>query len=137
MRVQDTARNTIQDGERDEVNLWLERTQWLPYLKGLQRPNLLACIEQPVADPDPRKEGEGELIKTAMWEAIEGLARFSQQSVIHRIRVFVRLEAIRTEKHQTLFQPPQLYMDEASIIKHARLWQQTLMFFARTQREHT
>jgi hypothetical protein len=120
VRVQDTARNTIQDGERDEVNPWLERTQWLPYLKGLQRPNLLACIEQPVADSDPRKEGESEPIEAAMWEAMEGLARFSQQSVIHRIGVFIRLEAIRTEKHQTLFQPLQPYIDEASIIKHAR-----------------
>lgn len=26
------AKDTIQDSERDEVNPWLERTQWLPYL---------------------------------------------------------------------------------------------------------
>ena len=89
-----------------------------------------------MADSDPRTEGEAEPVEAAMWAAMEGLARFSQQSVIHRIGVFVRLEAIRTEKHQTLFQPLQPYMDEASIIRHARPWQQILMFFARTQREH-
>jgi RecQ family ATP-dependent DNA helicase len=130
-RVQDTARNTIQDGERDEVNPWLERTQWLVYLKGLQRPDLLACVEEPMADGE-----RAEPIEAAMWEAMGGLARLSQQSVIDRIGVFVRLEAIRTEKHQTLFQPLQPYMDEASIVRHARPWQQILMFFARTQREH-
>jgi hypothetical protein len=30
---------------------------------------------------------------------MDGLVRFSQASVIDRIGVFVRLEAIRTEKH--------------------------------------
>jgi hypothetical protein len=47
------------------------------------------------------------------------------------------LEAIRTEKHQTRFQPLQPYMDKDAIVKHVRPWQQMLMFFARTQREHT
>jgi phosphopantothenoylcysteine synthetase/decarboxylase len=50
--------------------------------------------------------------------------------------VFVRLEAIQTEKHQTRYQPLQLYMDEKSISEHVRLWQQILIFFARTQRKH-
>ena len=43
---------------------------------------------------------------------MEGVARFSQASVIYWIGVFVRLEAIRTEKHQTRFQPLQPYIDE-------------------------
>src|SRR5437762_2154024 len=67
---------------------------------------------------------------------MDGLARFSQASVIDRIGVFVRLEAIRTEKHQTRYQPLQPYMDEKSIVEHARPWKQILMFFARTQRQH-
>jgi hypothetical protein len=56
--------------------------------------------------------------------------------VIERVGVFVRLEAIRTEKHQTRFQPLQPYMDKEAIVKHTRPWQQMLMFFARTQKEH-
>jgi RecQ family ATP-dependent DNA helicase len=134
--VETRAQDTIQQGEKDEVNPWLERTQWLPYLVGMERPELLACIEEPVADPDPRQEQQAEPVEAAMWAAMEGLARFSQASVIHRIGVFVRLEAIRTEKHQTRFQPLQPYMDEKSIGDHTRPWQQILMFFARTQREH-
>jgi hypothetical protein len=51
--------------------------------------------------------------------------------------VFVRLEAIRTEKHQTWYQPLQPYIDQAAIVKHVRPWQQMLMFFACTQKEHT
>ncbi|CAN9283890.1 unnamed protein product [Alternaria alternata] len=134
--VETRAQNTIQEGETDEVNPWLERTQWLPYLVGMERPELMACIEEPVAEPDPRQEQQAEPVEAAMWAAMEDLARFSQASVIHRIGVFVRLEAIRTEKHQTRFQPLQPYMDQKSIGDHTRPWQQILMFFARTQREH-
>jgi hypothetical protein len=130
------AQNTIQNGERDEVNPWLERTQWLPCLVGMERPDLLACVKEPVADADPRKDEEAEPVEAAIWAAMNGLARFSQASVIDRIGVFVRLEAIRTEKHQTRFQPLQPYMDKDAIVKHARPWQQMLMFFARTQKEH-
>nr|GEZ17793.1 RecQ helicase L2 [Tanacetum cinerariifolium] len=135
--IEARRQTTIQEGERDEVNPWLERTQWLPYLVGMERPELLACVEEPVAEPDPRQEQPAEPVEAAMWEAMDGLARFSQRSVIERIGVFVRLEAIRTEKHQTRYQPLQPYMDEQSIVKHVRPWQQMVMFFARTQREHT
>jgi hypothetical protein len=134
--VETQALNTIQAGERDEVNPWVERTQWLPYLVGMERPKLMACIEEPVAEPNPRLEQQAEPVEAVMWAAMDGLARFSQASVIHRVGVFVRLEAIRTEKHQTRFQPLQPYMDEKSISKHVRPWQQMLIFFARTQREH-
>jgi hypothetical protein len=30
--VEKRANKTIQEGEKDDVNLWVERTQWLPYL---------------------------------------------------------------------------------------------------------
>jgi hypothetical protein len=135
--VETRARNTIQTGEKDEVNPWLQRTQWLPYLDSLERPELLACVEEPVTEPDPRREQLAEPVEAAIWKAMDGLARFSQEPVISRIVVFVRLEAIQTEKHQTRFQPLQPYMDEKSIGQHVRPWQQMLMFFARTQREHT
>ena len=53
-RVEKQAVSTIQAGERNEVNPWLERTQWLPYLVGMEQTDLMACIEEPVAEPDPR-----------------------------------------------------------------------------------
>lgn len=115
--VETRAQSTIQAGERDEANPWLDRTQWLPYLVGMERPELLACMEEPVAEPDARQEQQAEPVEAAMWEAMDGLARFSQTSVIRRIGVFVRLEAIRTEKHQTRYQPLQPYMDEQSTLR--------------------
>jgi hypothetical protein len=98
-RVEKQAISTIQAGERDKVNPWVERTQWLPYLVGMERADLLACIEEPVAEPDPRSDDEGELVEAAIWAAMDELMRFSQASVIKRVGIFVRLEAIRTEKH--------------------------------------
>src|SRR4051812_34506091 len=130
--IEKKARTTIQEGEKDEVNPWLERTGWQKYLVRLERPDLLESIEEPNVDPKKEKEP----VEAAIWEAMDGLARFSQASVIERIGVFVALEAIKTEKHQTRYQPLQPYMDEKSIVEHVRPWKQMLMFFARTQREH-
>jgi hypothetical protein len=135
-RVEKQVIRTIQAGERDEVNPWVERTQWLPYLVGMEREDLLACIEELVAKPDLRSEDKGEPVEAAIWAAMAGLMRFSQASVIERVGIFVQLEAIRTERHQTQFKPLQPYMDKETIVKHTRPWQQVLMFFARTQKEH-
>jgi hypothetical protein len=135
-RVEKQAISTIQAGERDEVNPWVERTQWLPYLVGIERADLLACVEEPVAELDPRSDNKAEPIEAAIWETMDRLIRLSQASVIKRVGVFVQLEAIRTEKHQTQYQLLQPYMDKEAIVKHTRPWQQVLMFFARTQQEH-
>ncbi|KAL7778331.1 hypothetical protein CFE70_005010 [Pyrenophora teres f. teres 0-1] len=64
--IEKRAQTTIQEGERDEVNPWLERTQWLPYLVGMERPDLLACIEEPVAEPDARQEQQAEPVEAAI-----------------------------------------------------------------------
>jgi len=61
---------------------------------------------------------------------MDGMIRFSQKSVTKRVGVFVRMEAIRTEMHQTRFQPLQPYMDEHVFAKHTRPWKQIVMFFA-------
>jgi hypothetical protein len=71
----------------------------LLYLVGIERPDLLACVKEPVANPNLQKEEEAEPVKAAIWAAIDRLAQFSQASVINQISVFVRLEAIQTEKH--------------------------------------
>ncbi|OAF99859.1 uncharacterized protein CC84DRAFT_1191159 [Paraphaeosphaeria sporulosa] len=83
----------------------------MPYLVGMERPKLLVSVEEPKAEEEP-------------------------SSVIHHIDIFMRLEVIRTKKHQTQYQPLQPYMDEKLIGEHARPWQQMLMFFWQTQQEH-
>ncbi|KAK5004042.1 hypothetical protein LTR60_006656, partial [Cryomyces antarcticus] len=126
--IEDKARSTIQEGEADEVNPWLERAQWHRYLVGLERPELMSCVEEPVKEEEP--------VEAVVWETMDGLVRFCQQSVQARVGVFVRMEAIRTEKHQTRYQPLQPYMDEKGLGDYSRPWKQVLMFFARTQKEH-
>ncbi|KAF2820469.1 hypothetical protein CC86DRAFT_411773 [Ophiobolus disseminans] len=105
-------------GERDKVNPWVEQTQWLLYLVGMERADLMACVEELVAKPDLRSNNKAELVEAAIWAAMDGLTRFSQLLVIERVSMFA-------------------YMDKKAIVKHTRPWQQVLMFFARTQKEHT
>ena len=45
---------------------------------GMERPELLASVEEPKAEEEPAA--------AAIWEAMDGLARFGQLSVIHRVR---------------------------------------------------
>ncbi|EDN04610.1 conserved hypothetical protein [Histoplasma mississippiense (nom. inval.)] len=123
--------NVIQAGEHDEANPWLRRTRWPVYLTNIAPNDLVNCVQRPDDDttcPD-------ELAARAIWEAMGQVARTSQR-VITRLGHFVRIEAIRTERHQTRHTPLQAYMDEESIAEHVRPWQQMLMFFARTQVEH-
>jgi hypothetical protein len=64
-------------GEREEVNPCVERMKWQPYLMGMDRAELIACIEEPVAEPDPRNNDKGKPIEAALWAAMVGLARSS------------------------------------------------------------
>jgi hypothetical protein len=38
----------------------------LLYLVGIERPDLLAYIEEPVTEPNPQKEEEAELVEAAI-----------------------------------------------------------------------
>ncbi|KAL2045418.1 hypothetical protein ABVK25_012130 [Lepraria finkii] len=64
---------------------------------------------------------------------MDEMMRHCQQTVIRRVGVSVRIEAIRTEKHQTRYQPLQAYMDGQSIQQYSRPWKQMVMFIGRTQ----
>ncbi|GME34873.1 uncharacterized protein LTHEOB_12917 [Neofusicoccum parvum] len=92
------ARATIEDGEKDEVSPWLDRTQWLPYLARLDRDDLLASVKEPNANPD-RPEEEEEPVAAAIWKAMDDVARIGQQAVTQQVGIFIRMELMRTEKH--------------------------------------
>lgn len=89
------ARATIEDGEKDKVSQWLDRTQWLPYLARLDRDDLLASIEEPNTNPDRPEEP----VAAAIWKAMDDVARISQQAATQRVGIFVRMELMKTEKH--------------------------------------
>jgi superfamily II DNA helicase RecQ len=126
--VQAAQERTIREGQPDEVNPWLERTGWEPYLAGLDHAPLVRCVTKPDEEEEP--------VNSIIWQTMGELIQYSQRSVKHRVGVFVRLEAIRTEKHQTRYQPLQPYMATKTLVKYSRPWQQVLMFIARTQAAH-
>jgi hypothetical protein len=64
------------------VNPWVERTQWLPYLVGMERADLMACIKEPVAEPDLRSDNEAEPVEAAIWGAMDVLSQGPKWTVI-------------------------------------------------------
>ncbi|KAL1637753.1 hypothetical protein SLS56_000308 [Neofusicoccum ribis] len=110
------------------------RTQWLPYLARLDRDELLASIEEPNTSTNPDRPAE-EPVAAAIWKAMEEVARVSQASTTERVGIFVRMELMKTEKHQNQYRPLQPYQEEGAIADRSRAWKQVLMFFVRTQQQ--
>ena len=115
----------IQEGREDEVNLWLKRTGWHEYLVGSDRTMLMSLVEEPGED-----DGEETHV---IWKAMSGMIQDCQQMVAKRVGIFVRMEVIQTEAHQTRYQPLQPYMNEKSMRENTRPWQQIIAFITRTQ----
>ncbi len=128
VRIKEKEQRIIQEGGKNEVNPWLERTGWQTYLQGFDREELIASVSNPDAETEP--------VAIVIFDAMNGLIQHCQQSVISRVGIFVRLEAIRTEKHQTRYQPLQAYMNPKGMGNYSRPWKQILMFFVRTKRDH-
>ena len=98
--IRKKADRIIEEGETDEVNKWVDRTKWNRYLKGYEHEALLDLIEKPE---------EEEQVEDAMWTAMGGLAKFCQKTVAQKAGLFVRFEAVRSEKQQTRYVPLMVY----------------------------
>ena len=137
--MQEEVNSKIHKGAADEVSPWLKRTGWIEYLEGCDRDDLLESIREPKIaeddDHDDRRDEEIKAVEIAIWQAMAEVAEISQTTVTQS-GVMLRLEAIRTEMHQTRYQPLQPYQDASRINRRCRPWQQMLMFFVRTQRRH-
>jgi len=103
---------TIRQGEADEISQWLSRTQWTKYLEGLERPYLVASVDKPDIETEP--------VNTMIWNAMDGLMRVAHNTVQSKVGLFVRMEAIRTEKHQTRYHPLQPYRNEKALSDYVR-----------------
>ncbi|MCJ1386399.1 hypothetical protein MMC17_009525, partial [Xylographa soralifera] len=125
--VAEAEKREIRDGEADEVNPWLTRTGWATYLKDQDRQKLLASVREPDEAKDP--------ILATIWTAMDVMFKHCQESVVSRAGVFVRLEAVRTESHQTKYQPLQAYQEAGRVRANGRPWKQVVAFIIRTQRE--
>ncbi|QGA18638.1 hypothetical protein EYB26_006323 [Talaromyces marneffei] len=129
------AAERIQQGHIDEANPWLRRTGWVPYLHSFSSTQLLEYIDMPAMDDQIDQSpiaDPNECAIQAIWTATGQVGQISQQSIMHT-GVFVRMEAIRTERHQTRYQPLEAYQDPETMTERVRPWQQMLMFFWRTQ----
>ncbi|KAG8630425.1 hypothetical protein KVT40_002044 [Elsinoe batatas] len=128
--IREAMERRIEDGEKDEVNHWLERTGWLKFLSGFDRRDLVESIQE------PDKEEVSERVEHAIWMAVGRLTRMAQHTIGQKAGIFVRMEAIRNEKEQKRYVPLMAYQDEEAMGLNARPWQQVLMFFARTRKVH-
>jgi hypothetical protein len=96
-------RETIDEGEKDDVSPWLSRTRWHKYLQGYNHEELIAAVGPPSTDPE-----KPEPYETVIWKAMTDVAQISQMTV-SKAGVFVRIEAVRSEKHQTRYTPLETY----------------------------
>ena len=53
------ADDIIRSGEVDEVNPWLRRTGWIPYLEGYSSRDVLRCIQEPIVNEDTTEDEKG------------------------------------------------------------------------------
>ena len=117
----------INEGDTRDTNAWLERAGWHCYLNGLDREKLLESIETPDEETEP--------VLATVWHAMDEMIHHCQETVLHRVGLFVRMEVIRTEQHQTRYHPLQAYMDERAIREYSRPWKQIIMFIGRTRQQ--
>ena len=108
------ADDTVRSGAIDEVNPWLRRTGWVPFLEGCNRRDILQSIREPaIEDREARmeeEEGRNEKIAATIWQAMGEVASISQTTV-SRSGVMLRFEAIRTESNKISYHPLEPYQD--------------------------
>ena len=128
--IEHGERRAIEEAGFNEINPWVEWTGWQKYLSKTDghRTKILAAIEE----PDPGKEPTTAMI----WKAMDDLLSHCQHNVANRVGYYARMEVVRTEKHQTKYQPLLPYKDLRAIKENGRPWKQMIAFFVRTRREH-
>ncbi|KAL2801510.1 hypothetical protein BJX63DRAFT_426676 [Aspergillus granulosus] len=111
-----------------DANSWLRITCWAQFATMVANEDLVAVV----ATPNPELDDPVSRATRVVWETMEQLARWSQQTVKHCSNG-IRMLAVSMMPNQTPYQPLRAYMDEKSIQDHMRPWQQILLFIIRTQ----
>ena len=70
----------IQEGERDEVNPWLDRTRWVQYMDGLNCDRIVQLIQEP-SDDEP--------ILQAIEKVAEGMIHHCQETIRSQVGIMV------------------------------------------------
>ena len=132
--------DTIRPGEADEINLWLRRTGWVPYLEVLSSRDILRLIQEPADDEavllSQVDEGDADIyrerVAAVIWHAVADVARISQETV-SRSGVMLQFESIRTDAHQNMHHSLDPYQTRDDIALQGRYWQQIVIFLVRAR----
>ena len=100
-----------------DTNLWLQMTRWTQYLQDFITPNNFNILWTLVEIPLPDSTNSVEQRVRWIWKIIENIIRKSQQTVQYTGQA-IRVEAVWSEKEQTLYCPLQVYIDADSIAKY-------------------
>jgi hypothetical protein len=76
----------------------------------------MASVAAPSTDPE-----KPEPYEAVIWKAMTDVARISQMTV-SRAGVFVRMEAVRSEKHQTRYTLLEIYWEPEEIARRVQPW---------------
>jgi hypothetical protein len=72
-----------------QASAWLTRTQWVKYLKGMEKTSLVRLMEK----PEPEKEP----VLKVIWQGVLEMARICQANMVARMGVHLRLAVVKTE----------------------------------------
>ena len=86
---------------------------WPIYLRGLDRQELIGLVKTPDAAEEP--------LVAIVWDAINNMLHYCQQTVKKHAGYFLRIEVMRSKAKQTKYHPLQPYMDPEAMKDYARL----------------
>lgn len=129
-QIAERERQLITSEQAGEPNPWLRRTGWLAYLAGQDRLQLVAAVQAPQSPEEPQL--------TLIWEGMADMIHHCQRTAAFSPEVghFIRMEVMRTQATQTRYTPLQPHIDPKILADYAHLWQQLVIFLARTQLPH-
>ena len=67
-----------------------------------------------------RPDADEESVAHAIWQSFDRLIRHCQQTILSRVGIFIRMEAVRKDLSSEEYTPLQSYMDAQSIEDHSR-----------------
>jgi superfamily II DNA or RNA helicase len=114
---------TIQEGNKFEINSWIKRTGWTRYLKDKNRTALLKLVEKPK---------EEETVTKKVWDTVGEVAKISQRTVADCSNA-VKYAATGIRNKDKNDRPLEAYFENDEIAGRARTWQHIVVCLMRNR----
>jgi hypothetical protein len=88
------SKETIEEGEEDDVNPWLSRTKWHEYLKKPNPTDIIASVAAPSTDPE-----KPEPYETVIWKLWWNICWLNGQTRMHPWNTESALLFLSTQEH--------------------------------------